>query len=80
MTLGIDRHWRPLNIPGRPTKMPSVPPGRQIIFRADYRGLKIECICNSLEDMQKFYDMHAGKAKISWHHTGVFVMPLSLAA
>jgi hypothetical protein len=26
--------------------------------------------------MQALYDQHAGNADLSWHHTGVFVVPL----
>lgn len=81
--LGIDRHWRTLPIKGRPTKMPSVPRGHKIVFRAQYHGTarrRYEETCHSLRRMQELYDQHAGKATISWYHTGVFVVPLPLAA
>jgi uncharacterized membrane protein len=77
--LGIKRHWRSLRIKGRPTKMPNVREGRQIICRVRFHGGKqreLAIVCNSLEQMQALYDQHANKAIISWHHTGVFVVPL----
>ena len=77
--LGINRHWRSLRIKGRPTKMPDIPDGHHIICRVRYRDKnKKECavVCDSLRKMQTLYDRHVENATISWHHTGVFVVPL----
>lgn len=77
--LGIKRHWCSLRIKGRPTKMPNVPEGRQIICCVQFYDRKRrECaiVCHSLEQMQALYDQHAKKATLLWHHTGVFVIPL----
>lgn len=78
-SLGIKHHWHLLRIKGCPAKMPDVPKGHRIICRIEPHGKKkreLAIICDRLEQMQALYDRHAGEADISWHHTGVFVVPL----
>jgi hypothetical protein len=77
--LGIKRHWRSLRIKGRPIKVPDIPNGHHIICRVWYRDKNKKeraIVCDSLKQMQALYDQYANNAIISWHHTGVFVMPL----
>lgn len=79
LTLGIKCHWRRLRIKGRPVDIPHVPNGHHVICCIRHREKKkkeVTAICDSLEQMQTLYDLYADKAVISWHHTGVFVVPM----
>lgn len=58
-----------LSLYGRPTTMPRVPTGHNVICGYDQGLGERMIVCESLEDMQQLYDAYArgGALQINWY-------------
>ena len=58
-----------LSVSGRPSRMPSLPQGHDVICGYDQGLGERMIVCESLEDMQQLYDSYArgGALRICWY-------------